>query len=272
MRLEDQAEFTQLLVTAMAVYDRKITAQIAEMYFSALGRFTLAQVREGLNRHLQDSDSGKFFPKPADVIGQIQAVLADDGRPGKDEAWSIALCSLDELDTVLLTEEILAALAVAKPLLELRDKVAARMAFIESYERQLAIARREARRVKWIVSLGDDKGRRILAIDEAVRSGRLTHEQAAPHVLRISQETQAISKEGSAIAGLLAGPPSDGRLSVEDMRERLAGLREIVTGSQDRKWEASHAEALAVRKDLEDRKKSLDDAISEFEAAAAAGE
>lgn len=269
MRPEEQAEFTQLLVTAMAVYDRKITAQIAEMYFAAFGRFTLAQVRDGLSRHLQDSESGKFFPKPADVIGQIQGVIADDGRPGKDEAWSIALCSQDEGDTVLITEEILAALSVAQPLLEIRDKVAARLAFVEAYEKQLVQARRAAKPVKWIVSLGDDKGRRAHALQEGVRLGRLTQDQAEPHLLRIAQETQPVAKEGLAIAGLLAGPAPKEPLSQEELRERWKQVRGIVAGAQDRSGEEKHAQARAAHQDMQERLKAHEAAISELEAAQA---
>lgn len=259
MQPEDRKEFNTLLITAMAVYERQITAALGDLFFAALGQYTMDQVREGIARHLQDPVDGKFSPKPADVIRQIQNVLATDGRPGKDEAWSIALKSLDELDTVLVTEEILAALAVAQPLLQMRDKVAARLAFVEAYDRQLAMARRGmGKAVKWIVSLGDDKGRRVHAVEEGLRQGRLTQDQAEPHLLRIGQETQRISAEGSAIVGLLAGPAG---ATTEQLRERWRGVRELITDRGDVLAEKSHRKAMSLRRDTERRKQAVEDRI-----------
>lgn len=259
MQPEDRREFNTLLVTAMAVYERQITGALADLYFAALGPYTLQQVRDGMAGHLQDPADGKFSPKPADVIRQIQNGLANDGRLGKDEAWSIALRSLNESDTVLLTEEILTALTAAYPLLELRDKVSARLAFVEAYERQIAMARRgQGSAAKWIVSLGDDKSGRAHAIDEGIRSGRLTHEQAEPHLVRIGQETQRISAEGSAIAGLLAGPAG---ATPEQLRERWRGVRELITDRGDVLAEKSHRKAMSLRRDTERRKQAVQDQI-----------
>lgn len=264
MRPEDKTEFSNLLIAAMAVYERQITRAVADLYFNALGQFTLAQVREGLGRHMQDPEAGKFSPKPADVIQQIAGSKSDDGRPGKDEAWSIALCSLDESDTVVATEEILAALTIARPLLEIRDKVAARMAFIEAYERHVAQARREGRPAKWIVSLGDDKGRRIHAVQEGLRLGRLTDVQAQPHLARIAQETQPISLMGSAIAGLLGGPKNVTPLTPAEFRQRLSQVREQIRSAPYARAEKFHAEAVARRDDLLARKQEAEKAISEI--------
>lgn len=261
MRIEDRHEFNSLLITAMAVYERQITSALGDLYFAALGQYSIDQVREGMARHLQDPVDGKFSPKPADVIRQIQGVIASDGRPGPDEAWSIALCSQDQSDTVLVTEEILAALAVAQPLLEMRDKVAARKTFIEVYDKHLAAARRgHGQAVKWIVSLGDDKGRRTHAIEEGLRVGRLTQDQAEPHLVRIGQETQRISAEGSAIAGLLAGPAG---ATTEELRQRWRGVRELVTAPGDVLAEKSMDKALGQRSDTERRKKAVLDQIQE---------
>ena len=262
MRPEDQTEFTKLLVGSMAVYDHKITAQIAELYFAALGLYSLEQVREALSRHMQDQSAGKFYPKPADIIGQILDQRANDGRPGKDQAWSIALCSLDDKETVLLTPEILAALDTAKPLLEMRDKVAARMAFVEVYEKLVARARGEGRPVQVTISLGDDKTRRQLAIEDGLRRGMLTSAQAEPHLLRIAQETQPVTAEASAIVGLLTGPAAGKPTSKEERQQKLDELRrQIGAGARGIQAEKSMAEALAKRADTERRKQAVQDQI-----------
>lgn len=264
MRTEDKTEFTTLLVSAMALYDKQITKPVADIFFNALGPYSLAQVRDGLSRHLQDPVDGKFSPKPADVIRQMQGVIADDRRPGKDRAWSIALRSLDEGETVVLTPEILAAREVARPLLEIRDKFAARMAFVEVYEQLVAQARREGRTIDVIVSLGGDKDRRQFAIEDGLRSGLLTQDQAAPHLLRIGQETQPVSADGSALAGLLAAPAGGKPLDDAENQERWRALRRgLGSGAREVQAEKSMAEALEKRADTQRRKDELFD-MAEF--------
>lgn len=253
MRTEDKAEFTTFLATAMSVYGKQITTGFVDLFFNALGLYDLATVKEALSRHVQDPDGGQFAPKPADLIRQIQGSKADDGRPGKDEAWAIAMRATDETDTVLVTDEILAALFVAQPLLDVRDKVAARMAFIESYERLVEIARRQGKPSSWTISLGDDKQRRIAAIDEGVRIGRLTAEQAEPHRLRIVQETQPLSQEGLAIAGLLAGPAGSKPLSNEEIRARLAEVKAGISSGSNKQDEARHQQARETQADRDRR-------------------
>lgn len=261
MRHEDRKEFNTLLITAMAVYERQITSALGDLFFAALHAYTLDQVRAGMARHLQDPVSGKYSPKPADVIGQIQSVSANDGRPGKDQAWSIALRSLDENDTVVITPEILAALDAARPLLEIRDKVAARMAFVEVYEKTVSGARRDGKPVQVLVSLGSDKVLRQIAIEDGLRSGLLTHEQAAPHLLRIEHETQPVSADGLMIAGLLAGPAANPTTS-EERQRRLDEVRShIGIGARGVQAEKSMADALERRADTERRKQGVFDQI-----------
>jgi len=264
MQPEDRKEFNALLVATMAVYERQITAALADIFFAAVRGYSLEQVRDGLSRHLQDPADGKYSPKPADVIRQILGARAEDHRPGKDQAWSIALTSLDESETVLTTPEILAALDAARPLLGIRDKVAARLAFVEVYERQVANARREGRPVEVVVSLGSDKDRRHIAIEQGLRTGMLTQAQAEPHLIRIGHETQPVTVEGSAIAGLLAAPQGVTTMATEERQRRLAEVRaQIGIGARGVQAERSMAEALERRAETERRKNALRDQIKE---------
>lgn len=224
MRIEDKTEFTKLLAASMAIYERQITSGFVDIFFSALSGYPLEVVREALNRHLQDPDGGRFAPKPADLIRQVVTAKASDGRPGKDEAWAIAQRSLDESETVVTSEEILEALSIARPFLEGRgDKVAARMAFIESYERIIAGKRSSGKAHEWIVSLGEDKSRRAPAIQSAKASGLLAGPRA-DHLIALHTE-QAITADGLAIAGLLAGPE---KLSTDQMRAKWKEIRSMV--------------------------------------------
>ena len=100
----------------------------------------------------------------------------DDGRPGAEEAW--ALFPKNEMDSAAMTLEMQEAIAVASPLLEDGDNIAARMAFKETYERMVSKSRADRVPVRWSVSLGFDKQGREPAISEAVRKQRITIDHA----------------------------------------------------------------------------------------------
>lgn len=227
---EDKGEFTKLLAASMDIYGRPITTSFANIFFAALGQYDLATVQEALNRHIQDPDGGRFPPKPADLIRQITNAVASDGRPDKNEAWALAQSAMDESKTVVLTEEILGALDIAKPLLLQRDKVAARMAFLEAYDRIVAERRAQGVPFKWHVSLGEDKDQRIPAIENAQVRGLLPASTAVAMIADL-RETP-ISADGLAVVGLLGCEKKPGeQLSPEDLRSRWQDLRTKVAGS-----------------------------------------
>lgn len=113
------------------------------------------------------------------VAAILKHAQAADGRPGKDEAWGIAMAGFDERETVVLTDEMRVAMNSAAAIFEAGDKVGARMAFMSAYERLVAQARAEAQPVNWGVSLGFDPNSRTQAIERAVRLQLLPPERAA---------------------------------------------------------------------------------------------
>lgn len=134
----------------------------------------------------------------ADILQRVQT---SDGRPGKDEAWAIAMTTNDEFETVVLTDEIQLALAAAKPVLDAGDKVGARMAFISAYERFVGQAREDAKAVNWHVSVGFDANRRIQAVTRAVQMQRIPRGHGQKYLADLSIEP--ITEDGRAVAGLL---------------------------------------------------------------------
>ena len=136
----------------------------------------------------------------ADILQRVQT---SDGRPGKDEAWAIAMTTNDEFETVVLTDEIQLALAAAKPILDGGDKIGARMAFIDAYQRFVSQARDDAKPVYWHVSVGFDANRRIQAVTKAVEMKRIPKEHGKKYLADFSVEP--VTEDGRAIAGLLTG-------------------------------------------------------------------
>ena len=179
----------------------------------------------------------------ADVVQRCQA---EDGRPAKDEAWSIALDASDEMGTAVMSEEIQRAMASSNILLDEGDTIGARMAFIATYERLVREARQDARPVKWHISLGIDKARREIAIQRAVQLGRITQEIADLHCKTLALSPP--SATGNAIAGLITGKACKPK---EEHRAKFMSLKDQV------KKRAEELAAMTPEEKAEAREKEL---------------
>jgi len=198
----------------------------------------------------------------ADILQRVQS---SDGRPGKDEAWAIAMTTNDEFETVVLTDEIQLALAAAKPVLDAGDKVGARMAFISAYERFVGQAREDARPVSWHVSVGFDANRRVQAVTKAMELKRIPREHAHKYLADLSVEP--VTEDGRAIAGLLTGtvtrPEPALRQKLELVKNSMLEMRKA---SAERKTELR----IEAANELADRRALLVRQAQELEAKRAA--
>ena len=111
----------------------------------------------------------------ADILERIETA---DGRPMADEAWATAILALEESETFIWTLETQQAFAVARPLVEINDRVGARMAFRDAYARLVQAARARQVPVAWSPSLGWDVERRRAVLEIAVANGRLAASHA----------------------------------------------------------------------------------------------
>lgn len=207
MQQSDYDDFSALIADVHAFYRQNVSPFALSVWWAACRPFDLDAVRDALGRHAVDPDVGKFMPKPADLICRLGGKPADDGRPGPDEAW--AMIPHDEDGSVVWTAEAAKAFAVAQPLIAAGERIAARMAFLEVYRREVDEARQAKRPVQWTPSLGHDPTQRDAALVTAVERGRLTVEQA------------------QALSPLIALPGHLPRLEHKPdpkVREMLAGL------------------------------------------------
>ena len=172
---DDFDPFCEMLGDMAGMYPKTVvTMGQKAMFFRAVADHTLENVRGAFDAHLKDPMRGRFAPLPAAIIAQINGCVADDGRPGAEEAFAIALRSDDEAETIVWTAEMSSAWAIASPVQNSGDKVGARMAFKEAYARLIEEARRLRRPVKWAPSLGHDASRRDIALTTAHAAGLLT--------------------------------------------------------------------------------------------------
>ena len=168
-------ELVKAVMATAQVMGTELSRDSARMFVSDLSEYPEPLVFDALSACRREV-KGKLTL--ADVVTRI-----DDGRPGANEAW--AMIPRSEAETVVWSEEMALAMKAAQPLLTVGDQVAARMAFIEAYQREVTQARREKRPVKWTPSLGHDAWGREHVLKEAVAMGRLTQERATallPHI------------------------------------------------------------------------------------------
>ena len=86
MKNEDKRAFFDLMMAAGEVYGREVTQPMAAIYFSALANVSIEQVQEAMMAHMQNPDSGQFFPKPADLIKQMTGTTKQKDAAIEDRA------------------------------------------------------------------------------------------------------------------------------------------------------------------------------------------
>lgn len=198
----------------------------------------------------------------ADILQRVQV---SDGRPGKDEAWSIAMTTNDEFETVVLTDEIQLALAAAKPVLDAGDKVGARMAFISTYERLVTQAREDNKQVNWHLSVGFDANRRTQAIAKAVQMQRIPQGRAKQYLADLS--VAPVTEDGRAVVALLTGEVSRPSLK---LREKLAAVKDSMLAMRKATAEEKTELRILAANELADRRALLIQQAEQLEARSAA--
>ena len=172
------------------------------------------------------------------------------GRLLPAEAYALALSSADDRATVVWTNEIAEAWAIAAPLLSAGDKFGARQAFIEAYARVTGEARALRQQPVVQVSLGHDPEGRTRAIQEALAAGRLPNGLEAL-TDDVRQQLQ-LPAPRSALA--LPAPESVASPAQQAILEKLARLRDEFAGRAGR-FTRSQIKARAERMALSHAKR-----------------
>ncbi|WP_095093866.1 hypothetical protein [Pseudomonas sp. Irchel 3A5] len=248
------AELAGAICATAETLGQTISATAAELMAEDLSVYPPADIRKALQSCRREL-TGRFT-----LAAVLQRIEAEDGRPGKDEAWAIAMTTNDEFETVVLTDEIQLALAAAKPVLDAGDKIGARMAFISAYERLVSQAREDHKAVNWHASIGFDANRRVQAITKAVQMQRIPQERGQLYLVDLN--VVPITQDGQAIAGLLTGQVTRPSANV---RERLKAVKdsmaEMSRASAERRTELK----IQAANDLADRLALLQQQAADLE-------
>lgn len=153
-----------MAVTAEAT-DTTLSADLLRLMIDELERYPDDAVALALRRCGLELKGKLRLP---DIIQRIPC-----SWPSPDEAWANAIDACDENATVVWCDEISDAFFIAKHLLDVGDKFAARQAFVKAYERAVGVAQAEGRTPVWMASIGRDASMRRDAIELAVRNNKL---------------------------------------------------------------------------------------------------
>lgn len=216
MRNGDLAEFSEMLDAVCSLISRGTytpNGANTALWFRALAKHDFTTVRAAFDAHVKDTQRGRWVPTPADILAQIEGTDADDGRPGPEEAWAIALTTVDEQRTVVWTPEIAEAWGIARTVYAQGDEVGGRMAFKEAYTRIVGNARSSGVRPTWMPSLGIDPKQRDAALMQAHTAGLLPRPEP---LVQLPAPDHALSPANTAM-------PAQVRERLLELRERLAG-------------------------------------------------
>lgn len=199
----EQEELSSRLHATAEALGHEIKSSLVMLMVDDLGGYPYDEICKALAR-VRKEHAGKLTLK---VI--IDRIRKPDARPAANEAWALSLPAQDESNTVVWTDEMSQAWAVALPVLESGDKVGARMAFIQTYERLVTIAEAENKSPCWRVSQGWDTEKRVQAITTAKNAGLLPSPIAnkylpSPNVSNVQPSKNGLARVQSYVSALLA--------------------------------------------------------------------
>jgi hypothetical protein len=73
----DRKPFAVLLSQALAFYRQDVSEFALGVWWAACQPFDLEQVRKALTAHALDAERGRFAPKPADIVRELQGTVTD---------------------------------------------------------------------------------------------------------------------------------------------------------------------------------------------------
>lgn len=215
--------------------------------FEVLARYPLPLVLAAIDAHCADRTRGQFPPKPADIIDQIERRNPANSRPGADEAW---LRTPPEELSYWATDEMLGAWAVVAEEMhaDRPDRLAARMAFKDAYNRLVDEAKTQGRPVRWNLVRGTRKENLEDTVREGLRLGYLPHDEAQ-HLLTVECE----SAKPASMQPLIEGAVAAGH---EFALRKLAGIKALLSpAGPDYDLDAVRAECEAKDREIDQQGK-----------------
>jgi hypothetical protein len=208
-------------------------ATTAELMNSQLSPGALAMMVKDLSAYSQENiyqaltnmrKTAKFFNLPT-LIDELQK-LSPNRRISADEAW--ALYPHNEADSAVITNEMAEAMGIAQTLLNEGDKIGARMAFKQAYDRIVETNKSNGIDPKWFASLGHEPEGRELVVKEAVRLGRLP--SSSIQTLLPAPVDQNFTKGVMLLKSTMQVEDKSTPEQIEKNKQRIAQIKQMLGG------------------------------------------
>lgn len=92
--------FRSMLVGLSQIYDKDITKATGEIYWNALKQFPIDLVQYAINAHVNNPESGMYFPKPADLIKHLVATekqLTLESNDRAELSWNVIIGEISRI-------------------------------------------------------------------------------------------------------------------------------------------------------------------------------
>lgn len=239
MLSSDKKRFLEIINSSAIIFSKKIDEGFIKIYWEQLEEFEIHEVEKAFKLVVRYC---KFFPTITEIIGHIPSANLNK-RVVADEAW--AMMPRSENETVVWTEEMAGAYAVAYDLIVEGDRIAARMAFKCAYERLCNEASLIQKPVSWKVCVGHDKNLVEPVLKNAVLAGRITQKHADKHL--------PAPQDAGVIAGLLTGKVTEMPGNDQNLRSRWRELGQAMKDGQQRLEEAKKQAVLDRERERKDK-------------------
>ncbi len=225
----DKRAFAEMYTACCFNYGRDASKEAMRLWWSMLAEHDISTVGNALSAHIRSSSR---MPTVNDILELINASNPTMKRPGADEAW---LKTPPEEFSYWATEEMLGAWAVVAEEMhsDRPDKVAARMAFKDAYNRLVDQAKAQGRPVRWQLIRGTRNDNLEDTVREGVRLGYMPSTEA-DDLLRLECQKNA------GLVPLLAGAVAS---HSDTAKEAVAALKRMLNPPEDPvDWERVHAD------------------------------
>lgn len=70
--MDDRKQFYTIWMAVMDMYGKPVGEQAVALIYEVLKKYDIETIRQAISKHLADTESGSYPPKPADIIRQIE--------------------------------------------------------------------------------------------------------------------------------------------------------------------------------------------------------
>ena len=256
MDIQDKARFSEIMTTCGSIYGKTVDTAILKIFWSMMQTYPLAEVDNAFHRFMT---RGKFFPRPAEILELMPSANANKHIP-ENEAWAMCLKLTSELDSVVITTQMRDAWHIASKVLAFGDKVGARMAFKDAYERLTTTDGQ----IVWELMRGDDKAQLALVAAEAIKQGKLSPAYAKHALPPVDTSNDTNLLEGLTVRAI---EHQAERSSPEEVRKRTKAMLAMLNKKIHTEDDTAITQQQRERQVFEDKREQALDSLSEMRAA-----